>query len=158
MVRITFTADPSGAKNVGNGQGKQFITGGCVSNAECASKCCALQNKKRACALRSVPSSVRHKLAVASSTRTRRLLYRLRASRPGITCAMLRVSRPRVVEIHRWRVHWHTWGRKCLTRKRFYPMADCTVYGHIYLTMVKYRRLTCYDVLQHIPRYSGILF
>jgi len=33
--------DPAGAKNVGNGQGKQFITGQCLSDADCASGCCA---------------------------------------------------------------------------------------------------------------------
>src|ERR1700685_1429975 len=33
--------DPNGAKNVGNGQGAQFITGQCLSDADCASGCCA---------------------------------------------------------------------------------------------------------------------
>jgi hypothetical protein len=33
--------DPNGAKNVGNGKGTQFITGQCLSNADCASGCCA---------------------------------------------------------------------------------------------------------------------
>lgn len=33
--------DPNGAKNVGNGAGKQFITGQCLTNADCASGCCA---------------------------------------------------------------------------------------------------------------------
>ncbi|KAH6606928.1 biotrophy-associated secreted 2 [Trichoderma cornu-damae] len=33
--------DPAGAKNLGNGQGQQFITGACLSNADCASTCCA---------------------------------------------------------------------------------------------------------------------
>jgi hypothetical protein len=33
--------DVSGEQNVGNGQGKQFITGECLSNADCASGCCA---------------------------------------------------------------------------------------------------------------------
>ncbi|PMD57623.1 uncharacterized protein K444DRAFT_665150 [Hyaloscypha bicolor E] len=33
--------DPAGAKNVGNGQGKQFIGGQCLSGADCASTCCA---------------------------------------------------------------------------------------------------------------------
>ncbi|OAA46812.1 hypothetical protein NOR_02448 [Metarhizium rileyi] len=37
-------ADPAGAKNLGNGQGKQFITGQCLSDADCASACCAQQN------------------------------------------------------------------------------------------------------------------
>jgi len=33
--------DPAGAANVGNGAGKQFITGQCLSNADCGSGCCA---------------------------------------------------------------------------------------------------------------------
>jgi len=33
--------DPSGAKNVGNGKGTQFIGGQCLSAADCASGCCA---------------------------------------------------------------------------------------------------------------------
>ena len=33
--------DPAGAKNVGNGQGLQFIGGQCLSTADCASGCCA---------------------------------------------------------------------------------------------------------------------
>jgi len=33
--------DPAGVPNVGNGQGKQFIGGQCLSNADCASACCA---------------------------------------------------------------------------------------------------------------------
>src|SRR5277367_5597535 len=33
--------DPAGAKNVGNGQGQQFIGGQCLSAADCASGCCA---------------------------------------------------------------------------------------------------------------------
>ncbi|KAI6378402.1 hypothetical protein MCOR25_002269 [Pyricularia grisea] len=37
-----ITPDPSGAKNVGNGAGKQFITGACKSTADCAQPaCCA---------------------------------------------------------------------------------------------------------------------
>ncbi|KAK1834398.1 hypothetical protein QBC39DRAFT_398245 [Podospora conica] len=36
--------DPAGARNVGNGRGAQFITGGCLSNADCASNCCATVN------------------------------------------------------------------------------------------------------------------
>ncbi|KAJ6443713.1 F-box domain-containing protein [Purpureocillium lavendulum] len=38
--------DPAGAKNVGNGAGGQFITGACVSDNDCASKCCANQNNQ----------------------------------------------------------------------------------------------------------------
>ncbi|KAK4642341.1 hypothetical protein QC761_507880 [Podospora bellae-mahoneyi] len=55
MVRITVTAllafvvtamaqitpNNAGARNVGQGNGSQFITGGCVNNADCASGCCA---------------------------------------------------------------------------------------------------------------------
>jgi hypothetical protein len=33
--------DPAGAKNVGNGAGKQFIGGQCLDTADCASGCCA---------------------------------------------------------------------------------------------------------------------
>jgi hypothetical protein len=33
--------DPAGAKNIGNGHGGQFIDGQCLSNADCASGCCA---------------------------------------------------------------------------------------------------------------------
>lgn len=55
MVRITFAAalafavsviavltpNNAGAKDVGNGKGQQFTTGGCVSDADCRSTCCA---------------------------------------------------------------------------------------------------------------------
>ncbi|KAH8175161.1 hypothetical protein LIA77_03579 [Sarocladium implicatum] len=36
-----LTPDPSGDANIGNGQGLQFITGACLSNADCGSGCCA---------------------------------------------------------------------------------------------------------------------
>ncbi|KAI1373450.1 hypothetical protein F4677DRAFT_448525, partial [Hypoxylon crocopeplum] len=35
------TPNNAGAKNVGQGNGEQFITGGCVSDADCSSACCA---------------------------------------------------------------------------------------------------------------------
>ncbi|KAH9989420.1 hypothetical protein F4779DRAFT_265081 [Xylariaceae sp. FL0662B] len=35
------TPDPVGDKNIGNGQGQQFITGQCKSSADCGSACCA---------------------------------------------------------------------------------------------------------------------
>ncbi|OTB01403.1 hypothetical protein M426DRAFT_25707 [Hypoxylon sp. CI-4A] len=35
------TPNDAGAKNVGQGNGQQFITGGCVSDADCQSACCA---------------------------------------------------------------------------------------------------------------------
>ncbi|KAK2763651.1 Biotrophy-associated secreted protein 2 [Onygenales sp. PD_12] len=55
MVRITLvtllaialtataqvTPNDAGASNVGAGDGSQFITGGCVSDADCSSACCA---------------------------------------------------------------------------------------------------------------------
>ncbi|KAI1633097.1 hypothetical protein F4809DRAFT_644758 [Biscogniauxia mediterranea] len=36
-----LTPNNAGAKNVGQGNGQQFITGGCVSDADCSSACCA---------------------------------------------------------------------------------------------------------------------
>ncbi|KAH7323205.1 hypothetical protein B0I35DRAFT_477088 [Stachybotrys elegans] len=54
MVRITLVAlifaaaasaqlvpNNAGARDVGNGQGLQFTTGGCVSDADCQEGCCA---------------------------------------------------------------------------------------------------------------------
>ncbi|RYO80739.1 hypothetical protein DL766_008054 [Monosporascus sp. MC13-8B] len=55
MVRINIAAvlafaatgfaqlipNDAGARDVGNGQGAQFTTGGCVSDADCAEGCCA---------------------------------------------------------------------------------------------------------------------
>ncbi|XXG96845.1 hypothetical protein Hte_003136 [Hypoxylon texense] len=35
------TPNNAGAKNVGAGNAQQFITGGCVSDADCSSACCA---------------------------------------------------------------------------------------------------------------------
>ncbi|KAH8887000.1 hypothetical protein GQ53DRAFT_768837 [Thozetella sp. PMI_491] len=35
------TPNNAGAKNVGAGNGAQFITGGCVNDADCGSACCA---------------------------------------------------------------------------------------------------------------------
>jgi hypothetical protein len=35
------TPNNAGAKNVGAGNGAQFITGGCVADADCSSACCA---------------------------------------------------------------------------------------------------------------------
>ncbi|KAK4231665.1 hypothetical protein QBC38DRAFT_326528, partial [Podospora fimiseda] len=40
----TLVPDPAGAGNVGNGAGRQFITGGCTSDADCGSGCCAIVN------------------------------------------------------------------------------------------------------------------
>ncbi|KLU86899.1 hypothetical protein MAPG_05906 [Magnaporthiopsis poae ATCC 64411] len=55
MVRVSFftaltmaasvlaivVPNKDGAKNVGNGKGLQFITGGCLNNADCVTACCA---------------------------------------------------------------------------------------------------------------------
>ncbi|KAI1127026.1 hypothetical protein F5Y10DRAFT_200865 [Nemania abortiva] len=52
----SFTLDPNaaGAQNVGTGSGQQFITGQCISDADCASGCCATGG---ACAARAVVES-----------------------------------------------------------------------------------------------------
>lgn len=38
---MALAPNTAGAKDVGNGQGQQFTTGGCVSGADCRSTCCA---------------------------------------------------------------------------------------------------------------------
>lgn len=38
---MALTPNDAGAKNVGAGNGAQFITGGCVNDADCSSACCA---------------------------------------------------------------------------------------------------------------------
>ncbi|WYZ46065.1 hypothetical protein EsH8_IX_000290 [Colletotrichum jinshuiense] len=40
-VPSPLTPDPSGEKNIGNGQGVQFIGGACLNSKDCASACCA---------------------------------------------------------------------------------------------------------------------
>ncbi|KAI6351769.1 Biotrophy-associated secreted protein 2 [Pyricularia grisea] len=42
-LSVTAKVEPNnaGAKSVGQGNGQQFITGGCVDNADCQSACCA---------------------------------------------------------------------------------------------------------------------
>ncbi|KAL7943416.1 hypothetical protein V8C42DRAFT_106641 [Trichoderma barbatum] len=45
----TAVGDPNGAKNIGNGNGQQFITGACLSDADCASGCCAALNGGAVC-------------------------------------------------------------------------------------------------------------
>ncbi|EGX89853.1 hypothetical protein CCM_08106 [Cordyceps militaris CM01] len=69
MVRLSIAAlltfaltvfavgDPAGAANVGNGQGKQFITGGCTSDADCASGCCAGLDGGAVCSARAVANA-----------------------------------------------------------------------------------------------------
>ncbi|KAK3376239.1 hypothetical protein B0T24DRAFT_656341 [Lasiosphaeria ovina] len=41
VAALAITPNNAGAKNVGNGKALQFITGGCVNDADCASACCA---------------------------------------------------------------------------------------------------------------------
>jgi len=41
LVSAVPPFDPSGAKNVGNNAGTQFIGGQCLSDADCGSACCA---------------------------------------------------------------------------------------------------------------------
>lgn len=41
MSALALTPNVAGAKDVGNGQAQQFTTGGCVSDADCRSACCA---------------------------------------------------------------------------------------------------------------------
>lgn len=38
---MALSPNNAGAKNVGAGNGAQFITGGCVADADCSSACCA---------------------------------------------------------------------------------------------------------------------
>ncbi|KAK8135671.1 hypothetical protein PG984_003611 [Apiospora sp. TS-2023a] len=38
---MAVTPNASGARDVGNGSGKQFTTGGCVADADCQEGCCA---------------------------------------------------------------------------------------------------------------------
>ncbi|KAK5653956.1 hypothetical protein OQA88_7632 [Cercophora sp. LCS_1] len=44
VIPTNLKPDPAGEKNIGNGAGGQFITGQCLSDADCASNCCALVN------------------------------------------------------------------------------------------------------------------
>ncbi|KAK1657386.1 hypothetical protein BDP55DRAFT_567370, partial [Colletotrichum godetiae] len=44
-----LTPDPSGDKNVGNGNGVQFIGGACLNSKDCASTCCATLNGAGIC-------------------------------------------------------------------------------------------------------------
>lgn len=44
-----LSPDPAGAKNIGNGKGGQFIGGACLSQADCASACCATLNGAGIC-------------------------------------------------------------------------------------------------------------
>jgi hypothetical protein len=41
LAAFAITPNNAGAKNVGQANGQQFITGGCTSDADCSSACCA---------------------------------------------------------------------------------------------------------------------
>ncbi|KAK3346350.1 hypothetical protein B0T25DRAFT_571491 [Lasiosphaeria hispida] len=41
VTMAQITPNLAGARNVGGGNAAQFITGGCVNNADCSSACCA---------------------------------------------------------------------------------------------------------------------
>ncbi|KAF2679777.1 hypothetical protein K458DRAFT_480229 [Lentithecium fluviatile CBS 122367] len=41
LALAQITPNDAGASSVGAGDGSQFITGGCVSDADCSSGCCA---------------------------------------------------------------------------------------------------------------------
>ncbi|KAL8916311.1 MAG: hypothetical protein Q9208_008578 [Pyrenodesmia sp. 3 TL-2023] len=72
--------DPSGAKNVGNGAGGQFVGGQCLSNADCGSACCAnptgicsgpgaqLQNGKTGCGFGGAGNVAAEKIASPPAT------------------------------------------------------------------------------------------
>jgi hypothetical protein len=72
--------DPAGAGNVGNGAGKQFIGGQCLSDADCGSACCAgpsgicsgpgaqLQAGKTGCGFSSAGAPAAAPPAVAATT------------------------------------------------------------------------------------------
>lgn len=38
---MALAPNDAGASNVGSGDGSQFITGGCVNDADCSTACCA---------------------------------------------------------------------------------------------------------------------
>ncbi len=59
--------DPAGDKNIGNGAGKQFITGACLSDADCASTCCAVLGSGGICSGTAVSFAQGASKAAASS-------------------------------------------------------------------------------------------
>ncbi|KAI0468064.1 hypothetical protein F4859DRAFT_223424 [Xylaria cf. heliscus] len=56
---VTVDANAPGAANVGAGNGAQFITGQCISDADCASTCCASDGKCAAPAVVNSPQDPR---------------------------------------------------------------------------------------------------
>ncbi|PHH81437.1 hypothetical protein CDD82_784 [Ophiocordyceps australis] len=53
-LALTVSAEEPGQANIGNGAGKQFITGSCLSDADCASGCCATKAGKGVCSAKLV--------------------------------------------------------------------------------------------------------
>jgi hypothetical protein len=49
LVAAQVTPNVAGSKSVGAGDGSQFITGGCVADADCGSACCADASGKGVC-------------------------------------------------------------------------------------------------------------
>ncbi|KAI1738444.1 hypothetical protein F4680DRAFT_179891 [Xylaria scruposa] len=56
---VTVDTNAPGAANVGAGNGAQFITGQCISDADCASTCCASDGKCAAPAVVNSPQDPR---------------------------------------------------------------------------------------------------
>ncbi|KAI0546736.1 hypothetical protein F4679DRAFT_587262 [Xylaria curta] len=56
---VTVDTNAPGAANVGAGNGAQFITGQCISDADCASTCCASDGKCAAPAVVNSPQDSR---------------------------------------------------------------------------------------------------
>jgi hypothetical protein len=49
LAAAQVTPNVAGSKSVGAGDGSQFITGGCVADADCSSACCADSSGKGVC-------------------------------------------------------------------------------------------------------------
>ncbi|TGJ82979.1 hypothetical protein E0Z10_g5801 [Xylaria hypoxylon] len=56
---VVVSPDTAGSQNVGLGNGSQFITGQCTSDADCASACCATGGKCAAAAVVNSPEDPR---------------------------------------------------------------------------------------------------
>ncbi|KAL2171360.1 hypothetical protein VTG60DRAFT_3002 [Thermothelomyces hinnuleus] len=49
LSAVSIIPNNAGARNVGAGNGQQFITGECVNDADCSSQCCADANGVGVC-------------------------------------------------------------------------------------------------------------
>ncbi|AEO60407.1 hypothetical protein MYCTH_55985 [Thermothelomyces thermophilus ATCC 42464] len=49
LSSMSITPNNAGARNVGAANGQQFITSGCVNDADCSSQCCADANGVGVC-------------------------------------------------------------------------------------------------------------